>query len=356
MRVGDGYSQITRGLIGAFTDLGVTVHSSNNWGDPEDPTPAMQAAINRGFGNCEFGLRLSQPDSFDACPGKVKLGMSMWEFDQVPRAAWRGPLGNVHPVKPWPVGMNDADINLVPCEHSRDLWAAAGYEGPLYVVPLGYDPAVFHQGSATATVTTWPIFVQAGTLSGRKNPQLLVDAYCEAFPEPRVGGPGLVLKSCAHLPVGKPAHRNDITVINENWSPEQLAALYRRCDVMVHPTQGEGFGLTMMEGMACGLPVIAPWWSAQRDYLNGANSWCLAAHWEDVGSDWCLDPSAGEPGFQRFRYMQPDYDNLVQHLRMVATSPEAVAHKSRAAVRTAARYTWRKTARAILEIIDVWRG
>jgi glycosyltransferase involved in cell wall biosynthesis len=36
-----------------------------------------------------------------------------------------------------------------------------------------------------------------------------------------------------------------------------VASLYRRCDVVVHPARWEGFGLAMLEGMLAGRPVVA---------------------------------------------------------------------------------------------------
>ncbi len=36
-----------------------------------------------------------------------------------------------------------------------------------------------------------------------------------------------------------------------------VAALYRRCDVLVHPARWEGFGLAMLEAMLAGRPVVA---------------------------------------------------------------------------------------------------
>ena len=36
-----------------------------------------------------------------------------------------------------------------------------------------------------------------------------------------------------------------------------VAALYRRCNVVVHPARWEGFGLAMLEGMLAGRPIVA---------------------------------------------------------------------------------------------------
>jgi len=45
-------------------------------------------------------------------------------------------------------------------------------------------------------------------------------------------------------------------------SEEAMRDTYRSFDVALTTTQGEGFGLTTFEAMACGVPVIAPDWSA----------------------------------------------------------------------------------------------
>ena len=39
---------------------------------------------------------------------------------------------------------------------------------------------------------------------------------------------------------------------------EDVPALYAACDCLVHPARAEGYGLTVLEAMACGVPVIVP--------------------------------------------------------------------------------------------------
>ena len=61
----------------------------------------------------------------------------------------------------------------------------------------------------------------------------------------------------------------------------QLAALYRRAAVVVLPSEREGFGLPVVEAMACGTPVIASDIPALREVGGTAAQYCSV---EDVSS------------------------------------------------------------------------
>jgi glycosyltransferase involved in cell wall biosynthesis len=50
---------------------------------------------------------------------------------------------------------------------------------------------------------------------------------------------------------------------------EELADLYRACDLFVMPSQKEGFGYVFIEAMACGLPVVAGGVDGSVDALAG---------------------------------------------------------------------------------------
>jgi hypothetical protein len=53
-------------------------------------------------------------------------------------------------------------------------------------------------------------------------------------------------------------------------SEQELSAIYQHPKVKayVSMTHGEGFGLPLFESAYYGLPIVAPVWSGQEDYLN----------------------------------------------------------------------------------------
>ena len=58
------------------------------------------------------------------------------------------------------------------------------------------------------------------------------------------------------------------------YSDRDMAALYTSFDVLLHPSMGEGFGLTALEAQACGTRVITSSWAASPD-LVGEDSWLV---------------------------------------------------------------------------------
>jgi glycosyltransferase involved in cell wall biosynthesis len=64
-----------------------------------------------------------------------------------------------------------------------------------------------------------------------------------------------------------------------------LAAIYRRADLLLHTAEAEGFGLPLIEAMACGCPVIASDMPVLREVAGSAGTYCQVADvsaWKDT--------------------------------------------------------------------------
>ena len=92
--------------------------------------------------------------------------------------------------------------------------------------------------------------------------------------------------------------------LDADLSDEDMAALYRACDVLVHPYRGEGFAMPVLEAMASGLPVIHTAGGPTDEFCPPQAGWRIRSQrqalpggrvdrFETAGEPWMLEPDAG---------------------------------------------------------------
>jgi glycosyltransferase involved in cell wall biosynthesis len=114
----------------------------------------------------------------------------------------------------------------------------------------------------------------------RKVPELTIKAFEQEFDR---GEPVKLLLRTDHpdgLDTGKLV--NDCTKDHRVESiadviPD-LAAFYRGLDAYISCTAGEGYGQTLAEAMACGIPTIACKNGGNLDFMNDGNSYLVGVH------------------------------------------------------------------------------
>lgn len=103
-----------------------------------------------------------------------------------------------------------------------------------------------------------PFVLHVGSLIPRKNPDFLaalIVHVCEARPDLRflqVGG----RFTDGHRRQFQEAGVSDRVVQLESLTRAELAPYYRKASVVVLPSLAEGFGLPIVEALACGAPVV----------------------------------------------------------------------------------------------------
>jgi D-inositol-3-phosphate glycosyltransferase len=164
----------------------------------------------------------------------------------------------------------------------------AGYEGETDVIPLGVDTAIYKPMPKAEARKILGI-PQEGFIVGnvnRNQPRKRLDLTIAYFAE-WVNTYGI---DDAYLylhvaPTGDRGydveqlmafygiqHRLILSEpeVGHGISERGMAATYNAFDVQVSTTQGEGFGLTTLEGMACGIPQIVPDWAALGEWATAA--------------------------------------------------------------------------------------
>ncbi|MCX8055928.1 MAG: glycosyltransferase, partial [Ignavibacteria bacterium] len=144
----------------------------------------------------------------------------------------------------------------------------------------------------------------------------------------------------------------EIIYIDDSMSEEEIASLYRACDVFVSPYRGEGFSLPTLEAMACGLPVVVTKGGATDDFTDEKCAWYLSAEKINIGKT--LD---GKLFTNEAYLLEPDRDHLCATLKYIFANPTEVYSAGLIASAKARKFwTWRNSTIRLLSRIDYLQG
>ena len=158
-------------------------------------------------------------------------------------------------------------------EHSkRDMVRFYGLRPEtIHVVPEGVDTGIFRPIRDRARLAGWraltfgsdvPYILYVGKPTERRNLSPLIRAFASLKRER--GIPHKLLIAGASLP-GTSPFRQVITAegitaevkVRGYVGHDEMPLVYNAADVLVYPSSYEGFGMPVLEAMACGTPVVA---------------------------------------------------------------------------------------------------
>lgn len=249
--------------------------SSALYSEPHEYEPDLPVLKTTNFSHppdCFISHRW--PPRFNAPQEGQWVNIIPWEFGIVPRE-WVTPLNT------------QLDRLWVPSQFVADSFIRSGVKAEqIKVIPNGVDTKIYHpEGSLLELkdARSFRFLFVGGTIQ-RKGIDILLEAYCQTFSAK--DDVTLIIKGFGQKGIYSTfSNQNsikdimadpnlpDVLYLSDDFSDQEMASLYRSCHCYVHPYRGEGFGMPILEAMACGLPVIVPDAGPCLDFCDPEFAW-----------------------------------------------------------------------------------
>lgn len=225
----------------------------------------------------------------------------------------------------------------------RDLVQSYGADpSRIAITPLGVDHGLYRPITDVAAIEecltrhhlSRPFFMTVGRIEAKKNILMLINAFTQFKARQGIGSPyKLVLagipgfgyeevkRAIAASPV-----KDDIKELGYLAEADK-PLLLNAASALIHPSKYEGFGIPVLEAMACGCPVLTS----------------TAASLPEV---------AGE-GNALF-FSPDDVEALIAQMQHVVSDDAVVTKLKEAGIARAAGFTWEQTAKLTLPVLTAW--
>lgn len=264
--------------------------------------------------------------------GKRLVAASMWEVSPIP--------------KDIVASLNRADVLIVPSSYCASLFRRNGVRRPVHVVPLGIDPDDWPTAPRVRRRGEPLRFLWVNARDERKGWTFLGEAWAEAF----VTKSPMTLTIKTSVNPGEPVPPDmynplvRVRTIARRLSWEELRDLYCSHHVFLCTSTCEGFGLTPLEAMACGLLVISPRHTGLAEYVNKGVSWVVET--DRVGMRYAQAPDL------RVTALAPKVSHLKALIRRAVAEFGATEEMRVKAQQHAKTFTWAASVRRLVSALE----
>ncbi len=343
-----GYSLSSLNILKHLDESGIDVRYKYIYGKdtiyphPEQlcSDPVGIAIQSKPLVNYPLQVTYSQADHFYRNFGKYRVGFSMFEADGLPLE--------------WVRQCNEMNEVWVPSSFNKETFQDAGVSVPIHIMPLGISTGHFNPYIEPKRFSEKYTFLSILEWSERKGQEVLLRAFMNEF----FANDDVILivkvmnqdyRNNPYLELARIglSGRDDVKIVeyHSDVSADQLGfyekerivllyngdvpyyelgRVYKGADCFVLPTRGEGWGLPVMEAMACSVPVIATAWSALMDFFHDDNGYLLQVQK-------MVPARTRSPYYEGLQWAEPDYEHLRYLMRHVYEYRREASEKAKCA-------------------------
>jgi len=296
--------------------------------------------------DADIAVHIVVPTGFEPCFAKYNILYTMYEGETIPED-WIPPL-------------QLADLIVVPCDHNVHVFQKYT-DRPVVRCWEGVDVERFAFYQREFPRAPEPFrFLWVGASNPRKG----YEHVAIAWPLFEQKYPAEWRRSCLVMKTTQQTKaerlikydKHHLFVDTRDYSTQNLVNLYYISHAFLFPTMGEGFGLTLAEAMATGMPCIYTDWSGPRDFVSEREGYPLRYKMRTVETVRLEDDGTRTP-YHTTTSVSADYEHLARRMAQVFSDyDEALRRGRRAADRIRRDITWDKSAASFMEIIEKYTG